>query len=761
MSDYLPTVGVYCKDFYVLELLINFLESNGFKVFKNPKSLKDIDYLVIDFSGGLPVSDFSDLLKNLNKKCLVLVSKDQKDLANEILDLNDNLSVGILAGEKDTVYDYSENILKNLMSFGYVGKTFSLKGKEVKKLEKIIEEEKTKEVEVEEKEQIVLPQIKKPKKNLKIKLPYKKISLVFISLILIFLLPMFSIILSSVSVYVSLKKIPSNPSFSKRTLFLSHALNGFTKTINYGVPFYINLAESLDQGASVVGGVINTFEITKTLMSNITDNRQYDLNEISSKLSAELDLLYVNLGFLKSQVDSFNNYPLSLVKAKLNSSEVDLGDISKKIYAAKEVSSNLNEILGGEKAKKYLILFQNNMEIRPTGGFIGSFAIVTFEKGRLIDVNVSDVYSADGQLNGHVDPPQAIKDVLGEGGWYMRDANWDPDFPTSASKIEWFLDKEVSEQVDGVIGIDLNLVQKLLDVTGPIELPEIGKVINSENLYLTVQNEVEDNFFPGSIKKATVLSSLSSKLIEELENLSDEKKPEVLKQVYLSLEERHMQIFLHQQNVQRTLSSLDYTGSVDVATDCGLRCFKDSYYLVDANLGVNKANYFINRSQELYLNLNKENIKHELQVTYTNSANVNLGNDGKYKNYARLIIPKDSTVGSVRVYHEGGTYENIEYKTEEISGRKEIGFLLEVLPSTSSKLQISWTIPQDEISQGGEYRLKVNKQAGTINDSLAVYLNQSELIPQATFPEFSLTNQGVYLYNTDLGKSFDSRIFLK
>ena len=68
------------------------------------------------------------------------------------------------------------------------------------------------------------------------------------------------------------------------------------------------------------------------------------------------------------------------------------------------------------------------MELRPTGGFIGSYAIMTFDKGRLAEIVVNDVYTADGQLKGHVDPPEPIRKYLGEGGWFLRDSNWDPDF---------------------------------------------------------------------------------------------------------------------------------------------------------------------------------------------------------------------------------------------------------------------------------------------------------------------------------------------
>lgn len=96
------------------------------------------------------------------------------------------------------------------------------------------------------------------------------------------------------------------------------------------------------------------------------------------------------------------------------------------------------DLVGLYRKQTYLVLLQNNMELRPTGGFIGSFALLTFNKGQLLDFEVRDVYSTDGQLKGHVEPPTELKEHLGEAGWYLRDSNWDPDFPTSAARAAWF-----------------------------------------------------------------------------------------------------------------------------------------------------------------------------------------------------------------------------------------------------------------------------------------------------------------------------------
>lgn len=748
MSDDQPSVGLFSKQNFLSESLNKFLVKKKFKVLKNPKKILDIDYVIINLSSGLEISDFLSFISSCTQKCLVVVRKNQEELVDRIFQVNSNISVGVLSGKVSVVYDYSENILKELMSFGHTGKSFSLKGKEIKTLKAIPP---------------TITPIKKVKKKKLLKVPNigKKMLLVLMSVLLIFLIPAFCLLLSASALFVGVKNISTNQNVSEKFLNLSQSSADFVSVLNYNVSAYHATAEILDQAVSITKNVMEVIRISNSLTESITGSKIYNLSDVSTSLSAELDALYVNVGFLKGQIDSLNSFPLKMLRDKYLLSNIDLAGYSKKIYAAKELASRLDTLLGADSPKKYLVLFQNNMELRPTGGFIGSFALLTFDGGRLSDISVSDVYSADGQLKGHVEPPGPIKDILGEGGWYLRDANWDPDFPTSAFKIEWFLDKEINAQVDGVIAIDLHLVQNLLSVVGPIMLPDYSKVITSQNLYQTTQEEVESEFFPGSIKKASFLTALSRQLITELENLDSNKKPESLFKIYQSLEEGHIQIFVHDTNIQKIFNSLGYDGAVDVSTNCGLRCFWDRYYLVDANLGVNKANFYISRTQDLNLSLDKENISHELLVTYTNSANQILGNAGKYKTYTRLLVPQQSTVGGVRLYHEGGGYKDLEYRIEDINGRREVGFLLEVGPQERVRVQIAWKLAHTALSQGGEYRLQINKQPGTDTDLLGVTIKKSELLPSVTIPAFTLTGQGVYLYNTNLRQDFEAKIFVK
>jgi hypothetical protein len=146
-------------------------------------------------------------------------------------------------------------------------------------------------------------------------------------------------------------------------------------------------------------------------------------------------------------------------------------------------------------------LFQNESELRPTGGFIGSYGLLTFKSGKLISFEIKDIYEADGQLQGHVEPPWEIKNYLNEANWYMRDANWKADFVKTSADIQWFLGKEMNQKVDGVIGIDLAVAKSILGVIGEVYVPDFNEKINSNNLYEQAEYYAETKFFPVQDRK--------------------------------------------------------------------------------------------------------------------------------------------------------------------------------------------------------------------------------------------------------------------
>lgn len=566
------------------------------------------------------------------------------------------------------------------------------------------------------------------------------------------LTPIYLIVISTVLLSISLKTALTNSNLSGQLIVKSMQIADLGRNLSFGNNFIYDTANIIYEVSSLGHEGIVLVNTGKQFVSKIMDDNQYDLSIESNNISASLDKIHTDISFLQSDVNELSGFVGKYLRNKLIKRSIDIGEYKNKIYEAKNLFSRISILLGAEKPQKYLILFQNNMELRPTGGFIGSFGLVTFDKGRMSEIVVNDVYMADGQLKGHVDPPEPIRKHLGEGGWYLRDSNWDPNFPISAVKAEWFLEKEIGETVDGVITVDLNFVKRLLAIIGPVNLPDFNLTVDSNNLYTLIQSEVESEFFPGSIKKATILTSLTKRLIEEVETLDGRKYLSFFSELYESLERRYIQVYLHDANAQEAIQSLGYSGGIDLNTDCGLRCFRDSYSIIDANLGVNKSNFFIKRSHELNLSVSKEFLGHELLVNYENSANPAIGNMGVYKNYARILLPVGAKIGGVRLYDATGGYSDLEYDLIDTDGRREVGFLVEVLPGTQKKLQIVWNIETKKLELGGQYDLVIRKQAGTEADELVVNVRSSDL---------ALTGRSLSSYNTNLARDFKARFFFK
>jgi hypothetical protein len=604
-------------------------------------------------------------------------------------------------------------------------------------------------------EESLIPEIVKSEKVIVrnvIKKKAKRFWKLLLVVLFLSLAPIYMILVSALLLFVSYKTALSNTNLSSSLVVKSMQVANIGRSLSFGNNFIYDTANIVHEIASLGSEGIVLVGAGRQFVNKITDDTTYDLSHESNIISASLDKIHTDISFLQSDVNELKGFIGNYLRAKLSKRNIDIGEYKSKIYEAKNLFSRTSVLLGTEEPKKYLILFQNNMELRPTGGFIGSFGLVTFDKGRMSEIVVNDVYMADGQLKGHVDPPEPIRKHLGEGGWYLRDSNWDPNFPVSAVKAEWFLEKEIGEAVDGVITMDLHFIKRLLTITGPITLPDFNLTVDSNNLYGLIQSEVESEFFPGSIKKATILTSLSKSLIEEVESLESGKYTSFFTELYESLERKHIQVYFHDTNAQEAIKSLGYSGEFDLSTDCGLRCLRDSYSLIDANLGVNKSNLFIKRSHELNLSISKDFIGHELLVNYENTASPAIGNMGVYKNYARVLLPVNAKIGGVRLYDSFGEYADLEYDLVDTDGRREVGFLVEVLPGTQKKLQLVWNIEDTKLEMGGQYDLEILKQAGTDADNLVINVRTSDL---------TLTGRSPSSYNTDLARDFKARLFFK
>ena len=465
----------------------------------------------------------------------------------------------------------------------------------------------------------------------------------------------------------------------------------------------------------------------------IFKEKQIDWNSEMEILKNGIGDIEVDVGLLQARLSGDYSWLPAKWRSLLQREGDMLEELQKKISLGKEAIGLLPEFLGLDgKKREYMVLFQNESELRPTGGFIGSYGMLSFQGGKLIDFKIKDVYEADGQLKGHVEPPWEIKTYLNEANWYMRDANWKADFGQSSADIQWFLEKELNQKVDGVIGIDLAVAKSILGVTGEILVPDFKEKINQNNLYEQAEFYTETKFFPGSVQKASFLGGLGKQMFEEIKNLKTDKMLGLVDSVLDLLESNEIQMAVNNSDLAKKINNLGWDGKIYNGKCTQENCLADYWYLVEANLGVNKANYFVNRGIEEVTEISETALNRTIKVNYENTAKNSNWPGGDYKNYVRIYLPKDVDLSQISVSDGYDTsikkiYSSNEINIKEVDGKKEIGFLVTVPVLKKRILEIKYSsVLTFGDSKEFTYMKYIQKQPG---------IGDVSLVSLVSFPE--------------------------
>jgi hypothetical protein len=260
----------------------------------------------------------------------------------------------------------------------------------------------------------------------------------------------------------------------------------------------------------------------------------------------------------------------------------DLPKLTKAVRKASAVADVMGAILGENGPKRYLLIFQNNSEIRPTGGFMGSFALADFDKGKLTNMSIpgGGTYDLKGSLKARIASPQPLH--LINPLWQFQDANWYPDFPTSAKQITWFYDKSNGPTTDGVIAINATLMEDLLAVTGPIDMPEYGKTITNQNFYYETQKAVEVEYDKTENKPKQFIADLAPKVLEKLMHADNDQLVKLAGIMDEALSKRDVQLWLKDTDTEQRITNLGWGGGIK-KTD------GDYLYMVHTNIAGQKT----------------------------------------------------------------------------------------------------------------------------------------------------------------------------
>ena len=354
------------------------------------------------------------------------------------------------------------------------------------------------------------------------------------------------------------------------------------------------------------------------------------------------------------------------------------------------------------KEKTFLVLFQNNMEIRPGGGFIGAFGIVKLSGGKVISMETHDLSNFDARIPNGTPTPYPMLETLHVKDWKLRDSNFSPDFATNAAKAEdFYYMGQGQEQFDGVIGITSNVLSSILKITGPITVDGYPGTYDSNNAVLSLEYQVEKAFDQQGIdrgERKSIMSDLAKEIEKRVFTFNVAQKIELAKVLLSDLNQKDIQLNFKDENLQKVATTAQWTGSVDQNWN------KDYLMTSDANLGSFKSDYFVKRSIDYSVDLSKDVPTVKLKITYNHTATQKDWMTRDYTDYLRVYVPKGSWLVSEQNF--GDT------KFGEEFGKKYFGSIVRVPIGTSKTIEINYTLPQS-VKDG--YDLKIQKQAG-LND---------------------------------------------
>lgn len=241
-----------------------------------------------------------------------------------------------------------------------------------------------------------------------------------------------------------------------------------------------------------------------------------------------------------------------------------------------------SDIFSGQH--KLLMFLQNSNELRPTGGFMGTYGFFILDKAYIQNRTISSIYDLDGQLKEKYLPPLPVLAVNPR--WYLRDSNWFYNFPDSAEVMADFYHKITGQRPDTVVAITPQVVLRLLEITGGIEVPEFGITLDKDNFIERTQLETSVFYDRDENKPKKLISDFFPLFLAKVSTLDSERKALVFKTLLESFSAKDIQFFSFNDATQKAIVQLGWHGGAKV-TD------RDYVAVVSSNLGGTKTDLSI------------------------------------------------------------------------------------------------------------------------------------------------------------------------
>ncbi|HRY59842.1 MAG TPA: DUF4012 domain-containing protein [Patescibacteria group bacterium] len=495
---------------------------------------------------------------------------------------------------------------------------------------------------------------------------------------------------------------------------------------------------------SKIGNVLITdLEFSKNLnFSDInTSSTNSDVFARMKKLNSDLEKLEPEILSIKNKVNNLDESKFDLNNQKYILTLKENADKILNYYNSGLIASkNANSLLGEDYDRKYLILFQNNTELRPTGGFIGTYGIITVRDAKIKKIYIDSIYNADGQQTKNFTPPEPLSKM--DPGHYMRNANWDPDFLTSASDIINMYETEGGFTPDGVIAIDTKPFLDLLAITGPIKISKYNTLIDKDNFLAVTQYKTSIDYNPQDGNPKKFLGEFAPLFLDKIFSIEKNNKGKITKILLDNIKEKHIQFYSPNTDIQSIFSSIDIDGAIKNSDS-------DYFAYINANIGGQKTNGLIEEVINHQVNISNDGkITHKVTLTRKHNGTYDWPSGINYS-YVRFYLPQGSKVIDIKNFEKNDSIKRdgktgmiyLEERSSEYLGKAEIkdldisiehgktvvGAWQRIKPGEEVVSEIFYELPRlpgmKKPSQ--DYSILIQKQAGIIKQQTSIEIKDN------------------------------------
>lgn len=354
-----------------------------------------------------------------------------------------------------------------------------------------------------------------------------------------------------------------------------------------------------------------------------------------------------------------------------------------------------------DQVKTFLVLLQNNMELRPGGGFLGQYAVIKIKNGELVSAFVEDANLLDQRITAKITAPYPFKRMMQTKNWKFRDSNFSPDFPTNAEKAKYFLRLSGgnSSQFDGVIAVNATVLNDIIRLTGPISVSGYPEVFTAENAVLKLEEKVEKAYIMNpeldTQNRKAILKKMAPVILDKLLTLGNISKMANL--AHEEMQKKNIMLYFADSRLQELADSVYWSGKMAVDWS------GDYLMAVDANMGALKTDYYIKREMEYEVNFTGEKPVVMLRIKYKNTAPYGDWRTSDYHSYLRIYAPKGSKFLEREMI--GSPITNDDF------GKTYFGSIVHVLIRGETNAMIKYELPENISLEN--YRLLIQKQSGT------------------------------------------------